>query len=117
MKNLFTFEEFLNEGKSNENLNENADYKYLVDLIINAKPKYNVYYNPSQNVVNIGGVGYDKGSLVSQFNGNSGESDKIKFNFYYASKNPTETKKQVEKLSNGKIEVDITSTLVKYILK
>ena len=44
-----------------ESVNERADYKYLTQVILDAKPKYNVSYNRSNNVVNIGGVGYDKG--------------------------------------------------------
>jgi len=112
MTKIKTFEEFLNE-----NLNEAADYNYLVDLIMNANSTYNVYYNPSHNVVNLGGTGYDKGSLVSQFKAKPGESDKIKANFYHASKDPKETKIQVEKISKGKIEVNIDRELVIYKIK
>lgn len=108
MKHIQLFEEFINEE---------ADYKYLVDLILNAKPAYDVYYNDSWNVVNIGGTGYDAGDLVKKFNANTGESSKIKSNFYQASKTPTPTKKEVEKLSNGKISVEIEGKLVKYKLK
>ena len=49
-----------------ESVNERADYKYLTQVILDAKPKYDVYYNSSHNVVNIGGVGYDKGDLGSE---------------------------------------------------
>jgi hypothetical protein len=108
MKHIQLFEEFINEG---------ADYKYLVDLLLNAKPSYDVYYNDSWNVVNIGGVGYDKGDLVKNFNAKPGESDKIKSIFYHASKTPEVTKKEVEKLSKGKITVEIEGKLVKYKLK
>ena len=86
-------------------VNESADYKYLTQVILDAKPKYNVYYNSSHNVVNIGGVGYDKGELVKQFNQNSGSSSNIKNNFFHANKDPQKTKREVEKLSNGKIKV------------
>ena len=88
-----------------ESVNERADYKYLTQVILDAKPKYNVSYNRSNNVVNIGGVGYDKGELVRQFNQKPGSSSNIKNNFFYANKDPQKTKKEVEKLSNGKIKV------------
>jgi hypothetical protein len=108
MKYIQLFEQFINEG---------ADYKYLVDLILNAKPPYDVYYNDSWNVVNVGGTGYDAGDLVKIFNAKTGDSSKIKSNFYYASKSQELTKKEVEKLSNGKIAVEIEGKLVKYKLK
>ncbi len=88
-------------------INEQADYKYLTQVILDANPKMNVYYSTSRNVVNIGGVGYDKGDLVKNFNQPQGSSTKIKNNFYYANKDPQITKKEVERLSNGKIKVDI----------
>jgi hypothetical protein len=112
MKHIQLFEDFVDKF-----LNEAVDYKYLVDLIINSDSKYNLYYNPSHNVVNLGGTGYDKGSLVSQFKAKPGESDKIKANFYYASKDPGETKTQVEKISKGKIEVSVEGELVIYKIK
>ena len=88
-------------------VNENADYKYLTQVILDANPKMNVHYSSSSNAVNIGGVGYDKGDLVKNFNQPQGSSGKIKNNFYYANKDPQVTKREVEKLSNGKIKVDI----------
>jgi len=88
-------------------MDENADYKYLTQVILDANPKKNVYYSSSSNVVNIGGVGYDKGDLVKNFNQPQGSSGKIKSNFFYANKDPQVTKKEVEKLSNGKIKVSI----------
>jgi len=88
-------------------ITENADYKYLTQTILDAKPKYNVYYNSGHNKVNIGGVGYDGGDLVKNFNQKPGSSSKIKNNFYHADQDPHKTKKEVEKLSNGKIKVDI----------
>ena len=88
-------------------INEQADYKYLTQVILDANPKMNVYYSSSSNAVNIGGVGYDKGDLVKNFNQPQGSSGKIKSNFYYANKDPQVTKREVEKLSNGKIKVDI----------
>jgi len=93
--------------RTNENINEQVDYKYLTQVILDANPKMNVYYSSSRNVVNIGGVGYDKGDLVKNFNQPQGSSGKIKNNFYYANKDPQVTKREVEKLSNGKIKVDI----------
>lgn len=108
MKYIKLYEEFLNEA---------ADYMYLVDVLLNAKPKYEVYYNSSQNVVNIGGTGYSSGSLVTAFNAKTGQSDAIRNNFYYANQNPIETKKQIEKLSKGKILVDASTDIVKYTVK
>lgn len=90
-----------------ESVNENADYKYLTQIILDAKPKYDVYYNSSHNVVNIGGVGYDKGDLVKNFNQTPGSSSKIKNNFYHAHQDPQKTKREVEKLSKGKIKVKV----------
>jgi len=91
----------------NESVNERADYKYLTQVILDAKPKYDVYYNSSHNVVNIGGVGYGKGELVRQFNQKPGSSSKIKNNFYHAHQDPQKTKREVEKLSKGKIKVKV----------
>ena len=91
----------------NESINEQADYKYLTQVILDAKPKYDVHYNSSHNVVNIGGVGYDKGDLVKNFNQKPGSSTKIKNNFYHAHQDPQKTKREVEKLSKGKIKVKI----------
>ena len=103
-------------------LNEKADYKYLAQVILDAKPKHKVYYNRSRNVVNIGGVGYDKGDLVQNFNQKPGSSGKIKNNFFYANEDPKNTKKEIEKLSRGKIKVDIQKgyggkPVVVYIVK
>ena len=90
-----------------ESINERADYKYLTQIILDAKPKYNVYYNTPRNAVNIGGVGYDKGDLVKNFNQKPGSSTKIKNNFYHAHQDPQKTKMEVEKLSKGKIKVKV----------
>ena len=108
--------------KLNDMLNERVDYKYLTQVILDAKPKHNVYYNSGHNKVNIGGVGYDKGDLVQNFNQKPGSSGKIKNNFYYANQDPENTKKEVEKLSRGKIKVDIQKgyggkPVVVYIVK
>ena len=108
--------------KLNDILKERVDYKYLTQVILDAKPKHNVYYNSGHNKVNIGGVGYDKGDLVQNFNQKPGSSGKIKNNFYYANQDPENTKKEVEKLSRGKIKVDIQKgyggkPVVVYIVK
>ena len=96
------------KGKTKNELNEGkADYSYIVQAILDAKPKHNVYYNSGHNKVNIGGVGYDGGDLVQAFNQKPGSSSKLKNNFYYANEDPETTKAEVERLSNGKITVDI----------
>jgi len=109
MKRVRLFEQFLNE--------RTADYKYLVDLLLNADLKHSVYYNNSWRVVNVGGTGYDKGDLVKQFNAKPGQSQKIKDNFYLAAQNPDETINQIDKLAKGKIEVEQDGKLLKYTVK
>ena len=109
MKHIKLFEAFLDERA--------ADYEYLVDLLLNADLKYDVYYNNSWRVVNVGGTGYDKGDLVKQFNAKPGQSQKIKDNFYLAAQNPAETMKQIDKLTKGKIEVKQEGSLLKYTVK
>lgn len=109
MKKVKLFESFVNERV--------ADYQYLVDLMLNADLKYDVYYNLSWGVVNVGGTGYDKADLVKQFGAKPGQSSKIKDNFYLATKDPKETIKQIEKISKGKIEVDQEGKLLKYKVK
>jgi len=106
---MIKLKDILFEGK--------ADYKYLTQVILDAKPKYQVYYSPSRNIVNIGGTGYDKGDLVKNFNQPIGSSDKIKNNFFHANEDPQITKREVEKLSKGKIEVMIYNDIVYYTLK
>jgi hypothetical protein len=91
-----------------------ANYKILVDVLLNAQPNYNVYYNDSHNVVNVGGVGYSGGDLTRALKLNPGQADSVKNEFYYAKEDPKETKKQIEKLSKGKIKVDISGSIVKY---
>ena len=109
MKHVKLFEAFINERI--------ADYEYLVDLLLNAQPRYDVYYNNSWRVVNIGGTGYDKGDLVKQFKAKPGQSQKIKDNFYLAAQNPAETMKQIDKLAKGQIEVKQEGSLLKYKIK
>lgn len=100
-----------------KSVNERVDYKYLTQVILDAKPKYDVYYNSAHNVVNIGGVGYDGGDLVKKFNQKPGSSSKIKNNFYHAHQDPEKTKREVEKLSKGKIKVKVYKTFLSYSLK
>lgn len=83
-----------------------ADYKYIVKSIFNAKPKYNVSFDKANGAVNIGGVGYRGGSLSRAFK-SSGSSSDILNNFFKANKNPQKTKREVEKISKGKIKVKI----------
>ena len=100
----------LNEALSEE------DYHRLIELIISANSHLPVYYSPSWNVVNIGGTGYDKGDLVKHFNAKPGTSSSIKNLFYHAAQTPEETKEAVERLSNGKVSVELDRSLVKYKL-
>ena len=99
-----------------ELMGNKVDYEYLIKIILDAQPKYNVFYNVDHNVVNIGGVGYDKGDLVTQFKQKPGSSLNIKNNFYYAQQDPDKTKEEVERLSKGRIKVDIDKGIVKYSL-
>ena len=83
-----------------------ADYNYIVKSIFNAKPKYNVSFDRANGTVNIGGVGYRGGSLSRAFK-SSGSSSDILNNFFKANKNPQKTKREVEKISKGKIKVSV----------
>ena len=106
-----------------ENMNEESSsvYKMVVDLILNAKSKYPVYYNTSRGWVNVGGTGYQGGDLVTIFKAKQGQSTSIKNAFYKAAQTPDETKKEVERLSKGKISVDLegkgSSAILKYNLR
>ena len=106
-----------------ENINEESSsvYKMIVDLILNAKSKYPVYYNTSRGWVNVGGTGYQGGDLVTIFKAKQGQSTSIKNVFYKAAQTPDETKKEVERLSKGKISVDLegkgSSAILKYNLR
>ena len=106
-----------------ENINEESSsvYKMIVDLILNAKSKYPVYYNTSRGWVNVGGTGYQGGDLVTIFKAKQGQSTSIKNAFYKAAQTPDETKKEVERLSKGKISVDLegkgSSAILKYNLR
>lgn len=83
-----------------------ADYNYIVKSIFNAKPKYNVSFDRLNRTVNIGGVGYSGGSLSRAFK-SSGSSSDIMNNFFKANKDPQKTKREVEKISKGKIKVSV----------
>ena len=106
-----------------ENMNEESSsvYKMVVDLILNAKSRYPVYYNTSRGWVNVGGTGYQGGDLVTIFKAKQGQSTNIKNVFYKAAQTPNETKKEVERLSKGKISVDLEgkgdSAILKYNLR
>lgn len=98
-----------------------ADYNYIVKSIFNAKPKYNVSFDKANRAVNIGGVGYRGGSLSRAFN-TSGASSDILNNFFMANKDPQKTKREVEKISKGKIKVSVgkgygNEPIVYYTLK
>jgi hypothetical protein len=81
----------------------NIDYNKLISLIKAADNPKNlpIYYNSDQNVINIGGVGYDKGDLVKMFNSQPGQSSDIKSLFYKANQHPNETKKAIESMNKG----------------
>lgn len=83
-----------------------ADYNYIVKSIFNAKPKYNVSFDRANGTVNIGGVGYRGGSLSRAFNA-PGSAQDLSNNFFLANKDPQKTKREVEKISKGKIKVSV----------
>jgi hypothetical protein len=78
-----------------------------------------IYYNSDNGVVNIGGVGYDKGELVKMFNSQPGQSLDIKNLFYKANQNPEETKNAIESMDPSiKVEIGYgygNEPFVKYI--
>jgi hypothetical protein len=78
-----------------------------------------IYYNSDNGVVNIGGVGYDKGELVKMFNSQPGQSLDIKNLFYKANQNPKETKNAIESMDPSiKVEIGYgygNEPFVKYI--
>jgi hypothetical protein len=89
--------------------NNNVDYQYLVNLIkgANNPQKLKISYDSANNVVSVGGTGYDKGGLVNTFKQQPGTSDTIRAAFYNANKDPQTTKREIERLSGGKIKVDL----------
>ena len=86
-------------------IEENIDINYmeLIHLIKTADNPRNssIYYNSDRNVVNIGGVGYDKGELVQKFNSKPGQSSNIKSLFYKANEFAEETVEMVNNMNAG----------------
>jgi hypothetical protein len=99
----------------NKNINENVDYEKLANLILNVDSNQPIYYNSSWNVVNIGGTGYDKGDLIKHFKSQPGQSMDIKNLFYHADKDPIKTKNEIERITNGRITVDTSKGMVRYL--
>jgi hypothetical protein len=99
----------------NKNINENIDYEKLANLILNVDSNQPIYYNSSWNVVNIGGTGYDKGDLIKHFKSQPGQSMDIKNIFYHADKDPIKTKNEIERITNGRITVDTSKGMVRYL--
>jgi len=96
-------------------ITEGVDYKELAKLLLAVDSRHPIYYNDSWNVVNIGGTGYDKGDLVKHFKSQPGQSSVIKNMFYYAHQDPNTTKREIEKLTKGKVKVDTSKGMVRYI--
>jgi len=89
--------------------NNSIDYNKLVSLIKSANNPQNlpIYYDSINDIVNIGGTGYDKGELVKMFNSQPGQSLDIKTLFYKANQSPEETKNAIESLNSGiKVEIE-----------
>jgi hypothetical protein len=86
-------------------IQENIDVNYmeLIHLIKTADNPRNlsIYYNSDRNVVNIGGVGYDKGELVQKFNSKPGQSSNIKNLFYKANQFAEETVEMINSMNAG----------------
>jgi hypothetical protein len=107
--------------KSSIKENNSIDYTKLISLIKSANNPRNlpIYYNSDNGVVNIGGVGYDKGELVKMFNSQPGQSLDIKNLFYKANQNPEETKNAIESMDPSiKVEIGYgygNEPFVKYI--
>jgi hypothetical protein len=115
---LFNLKGFV---KSSIKENNSIDYTKLISLIKSANNPRNlpIYYNSDNGVVNIGGVGYDKGELVKMFNSQPGQSLDIKNLFYKANQNPEETKNAIESMDPSiKVEIGYgygNEPFVKYI--
>jgi hypothetical protein len=104
-------EGFQGLNEATEQLSESKYLKYadLIDLVNKADNPRNlpIYYNSDFGVVNIGGVGYDKGELVKMFRSKPGTSLNIKNIFFKANQNPEQTAKDVNSFNMGvKAEVD-----------
>jgi len=113
VRSLKAFKKVFNDynKKEDEQLTEAkySEYAKLIDLVNKADNPRNlpIYYNSDFGVVNIGGVGYDKGELVNMFNSQPGTSVDIKNTFFRANQNPEQTAKDVNSLNMGvKAEVD-----------
>jgi len=97
------------------------EYSTLINLVKNAENPRNlpIYYNSDRGVVNVGGVGYDKASLVKIFNSKPGTYIEIKNTFYKANQNAEQTAKDINSLNKGiKAEVGYgygNEPFVKYI--
>ncbi len=89
-----------------ENVNEGVDYKKLAKLLLSKHTRQSMFYDDDWGGVGIGGNTYQKGELRNQFPG-FGDSTTIKNLFYGAQQNPKKTKSEIEKLTNGKIKVDV----------
>ena len=115
---LFNLKGFV---KSSIKENNSIDHTKLISLIKSANNPRNlpIYYNSDNGVVNIGGVGYDKGELVKMFNSQPGQSLDIKNLFYKANQNPKETKNAIESMDPSiKVEIGYgygNEPFVKYI--
>jgi len=134
MKHIKLFESFINErraslvGKFHE-----PDYKELMELLemaieyakenLYVGKNFKIYYNDDYIMFdNVGGaaVGYDKRDIRKKdiFSGKK----EVVYTFKKANYSPELTKKEVEKRSNGKIEVELSVwqgevTGVNYIIK
>jgi len=101
--------------------NNGINYSKLIDLIKSADNPKNqpIYYNSDQGVINVGGVGYDKGNLIKVFNSEPGQSLDIKTLFYKANQSPEETKNAIESMDPSiKVEIGYgygNEPFVKYI--
>jgi len=101
--------------------NNGINYSKLIDLIKSADNPKNqpIYYNSDQGVINVGGVGYDKGNLIKVFNSEPGQSLDIKTLFYKANQSPEETKNAIESMDPSiKVEIGYgygNKPFVKYI--
>jgi hypothetical protein len=101
--------------------NNGINYSKLINLIKSADNPKNqpIYYNSDQGVINVGGVGYDKGSLIKVFNSEPGQSLDIKTLFYKANQSPEETKNAIESMDPSiKVEIGYgygDEPFVKYI--
>ena len=134
MKNLRTFESFINERRASAvGRYPEPDYKELMALLdmaveyakenLSVGKNFKIYYSDDRIMFdNPGGaaVGYDKRDLRKKdiFSGKR----EVVHTFKKANYSPEETKKQVEKHFKGKIEVEFAKwqgeiTGVNYIIK